>query len=1323
MTTITPEAAAEQIRKGGKLDVTVDVAEKALALAVPHLFRHVDPTAPDGRTSLSKFRRLADNAGLPHDHPSFAGWLTLRALRVEAGDRVVCRTGCPVTGALLASLGADVDADDALVITTDAQGDAITITAVDPADDETGAIATPSGTIRFPNAVTRCPGGTLATALIAVERVAAESGAREYDQDPDAVVELPWERPVRAGSIDADSIHEDWVPEIATHPDLKPHPARLIQSATLSTVSPPKATYRPRLPRRVIRSGLISDAQFEFIVAAGQAHSRHLPVDPENPGNRPERVGIYLADGTGAGKTNELLGVALDNRLRGRLCTILVLEKKRHLKGFVEAWAGFGQDPSEVVCLWDLRPDQPISLRRGILVVTYNMLRDATVDAGHVRVAQIAAWAGPDFEGPMLFDEAQCMRNAAGDEDRSGKKSQVSMQGLGGVALQDALPGARVVYASATGATDVHNLGYCTRLGIWGEGTAFKTRNDFICVFEAGGIADLEQVTLSLKASGVYVARSLSFEGVEVVNLPVTLTREERNAFNQAADMWKKLKESYLYLARVCNSPLGDRDKIADFRDKGLRGAIPYSNLNGFYETSRKASMSTLIASFKARGVIADAEKRVADGHSFVIQMQNTYEAQLNRALDQIDDPTDVRLQPCELVSFAECMPVEMYEQVTIPNPDKKAAKKTPTIKVFRQKLDEKNQPVLNQHAVSMRDELIEECRGIELPLPALDQIMLHFGSANVGEITGRTRRLVSASPNGQRDGSTGIRLEDRKESDRAADMEDFHAGRKSGFIFSVDAGGSSLSYHAKAGTIAGDMLRQPYHYLIQLGHRADQVTQGIGRTHRADQTIPPVVSLVTVDLPADKLYGSRIVTSLFKLGALTQGHRQATSNGMFDERDCLDGPYAEKAWKDLQESIQAGEVPGYTWERFMQDLNLDASGSVTKMQWGQEKSVPMLTNVNSMINRVAALGDRRQNVIFDKLREKIDKRIEDAIADGTFNAGPEVMRAKSLRILADRAMATDRIHGGSTRVLRIRRMSETEKVPFASAYRRYLQDRSRQRIGWFAKHRTTGQFALIAPSKPMETALGERIAMSDVITPTGTTTRPARFVDREPWIPFSNMDERLESMWNAAVDAAPAEEVTYVTIIADALLPVWPVLAKASGGRDAVYRIATDDGTQIVGRPIATRHYPAFCAGVGESSKPAAAEVEDVIEALREGNAVAIASASRTPHMLVGEFTGSRMTGVAVLIGNGYSKELGVVFDMLPGADTKRRPGEKCVAAIRSKDVPFAVESILAVCPAVYIENASSASSKPAAGTTGATTAAPAAAPANATSQMMAAA
>ena len=50
--------------------------------------------------------------------------------------------------------------------------------------------------------------------------------------------------------------------------------------------------------------------------------------------------------------------------------------------------------------------------------------------------------------------------------------------------LQNRLPKARVVYASATGASEPKNMAYMTRLGLWGPGTPFNEFNDFINAVE-----------------------------------------------------------------------------------------------------------------------------------------------------------------------------------------------------------------------------------------------------------------------------------------------------------------------------------------------------------------------------------------------------------------------------------------------------------------------------------------------------------------------------------------------------------------------------------------------------------------------------------------------------------------------------------------------------------------------------------------------------------------------------------------------------------------------------------------------------------------------
>ena len=64
------------------------------------------------------------------------------------------------------------------------------------------------------------------------------------------------------------------------------------------------------------------------------------------------------------------------------------------------------------------------------------------------------------------------------------------------------------------------------------------------------------------------------------------------------------------------------------------------------------------------------------------------------------------------------------------------------------------------------------------------------------------------------------------------------------------------------------------------------------------------------------------------------------------------------------------------------------------------------------------------------------------SIAEGRFNAGPETLKATSLSIVTDNRVQTDKVHGGSTRILRVRRKAEMQTVPFADAFRRYLAAR-----------------------------------------------------------------------------------------------------------------------------------------------------------------------------------------------------------------------------------------------------------------------------------------
>src|SRR3546814_18818500 len=107
------------------------------------------------------------------------------------------------------------------------------------------------------------------------------------------------------------------------------------------------------------------------------------------------------------------------------------------------------------------------------------------------------------------------MQNAAGGKGERGDQAP-SQQGRAGLRLQHALPNARVLYVSATGATTVHNIANAQRLGIWGgEDFPFATRAEFVQAIEAGGIAAMEVLARDLKAPALSAARSLSSDGDE----------------------------------------------------------------------------------------------------------------------------------------------------------------------------------------------------------------------------------------------------------------------------------------------------------------------------------------------------------------------------------------------------------------------------------------------------------------------------------------------------------------------------------------------------------------------------------------------------------------------------------------------------------------------------------------------------------------------------------------------------------------------------------------------------------------------------------------
>ncbi len=71
-----------------------------------------------------------------------------------------------------------------------------------------------------------------------------------------------------------DALYEEYGLQSIRISGSQAHPTRLVQSAAMASVAPPKPSYRPHLPANLVADGVLSDAQLESIIYAGEAHAR-----------------------------------------------------------------------------------------------------------------------------------------------------------------------------------------------------------------------------------------------------------------------------------------------------------------------------------------------------------------------------------------------------------------------------------------------------------------------------------------------------------------------------------------------------------------------------------------------------------------------------------------------------------------------------------------------------------------------------------------------------------------------------------------------------------------------------------------------------------------------------------------------------------------------------------------------------------------------------------------------------------------------------------------------------------------------------------------
>ena len=661
---------------------------------------------------------------------------------------------------------------------------------------------------------------------------------------------------------------------------------------------------------------------------------------------------------------------------------------------------------------------------------------------------------------------------------------------------------------------------------------------------EDGGIGAMEVISRDLKALGLYIARSLSFVGVEYDMLVHELTAGQREIYDAYAQAYQVIHKNLEKALEA--SGITSEDKTLNAQAK--------SAARSAFESSKQRFFGHLLTSMKCPSLIKSIEADLEAGHAAVIQVVSTSEALLERRLAEIppsewhDLQVDVTPREYVLDYLNHSFPTQLFEPYTDENGNLQS----------RPARDEDGNAIECRQAAAARDSLIEHLCALPAVQGALDQIIWRFGKDQVAEVTGRSRRIV-------RTRDDRLKVENRAGSSNLGEAAAFMDDQKQILVFS-DAGGTGRSYHADLDA-ANDRMR--VHYLLEPGWRADNAIQGLGRTHRTNQKQPPLFRPVATDVKGEKRFLSTIARRLDTLGAITKGQRQTGGQGMFRSEDNLESVYGRAALRRFFVDIVAGRAKCCSFNQFV-DLTglslLDSDGTLREQ----------LPPISQFLNRVLALTIDMQNSIFDCFTEILDGLVEDAMAAGTYDVGLETLQAERFAIRDRKVIYEHPGTGAETVALTIGRTDRNRPLDLDIV--RELVDGYPDAC--FMINRKSRRAAVCIPT----TSLTEE---------DGTTHRRVRM--KRPMAEEKLLEVQLEaSSWDMVDDAAfkvaweaeltsiPEFTTSTFTIISGLLLPIWSHLPSDNM---RVYRLQTDEGERVIGRLVTQEQLLRLCGDLGVDS------------------------------------------------------------------------------------------------------------------------------------------
>ncbi|KAK3607117.1 hypothetical protein CHS0354_014268 [Potamilus streckersoni] len=782
------------------------------------------------------------------------------------------------------------------------------------------------------------------------------------------------------GRIAEEGLHESISVEVFSSykhneilPGCLPHPGDIVEAGPLASLTLPDATYplADSLPKETITEGKLSSLQLEGILYACQRHQMILPSG--------QRAGFFIGDAAGVGKGRQIAGIIFDNFARGRtrhiwftISSDLIVDARRDLSDigcFLRVIDGCQELDRETRVL-----GLPADFREGVVFSTYATLVSSIQKGGSLssarqtRLQQLVKWCGGEhFDGCLIFDECHKAKNFVPGKEQASTKVAVAV-----TTIQRMLPKARVLYCSATGVTDVKNMAFMERLGLWGVGAPFKSFEQFLDSMHRKGLGMAEMLAMEMKMSGMYVSRGLSYKQAEFLTVESELTPEQTKMYDTAAHVWNELRKALE--SAVVRTDTSNRSTWSQF----------WSSHQRFFKQ--------LCMGMKVPFIIKEAKEALATGHCVVIGLQTTGEASLESELLKSKGSVTGFVSLCReiIVRF-----IEQFFPTVIQN-------------------QKDGEPCEDPWSVTAKKMLLDFSRKISLPDSPLDEIIDKLGGPqNVSEMTGRKGRIVRNSSN-----DTPHYEHRTPDSDAYGAIESlnvqernyFMEGQKEVAIIS-DAASTGISLHSDL-RVANQKRR--VHLTVELPWSADKAVQQLGRSHRSNQSSGPLYKLLTTNLGGERRFAASVARRLQSLGALTKGDRRAATGADLTEFN-FDTPYGRNALRMMYHNIcHKTLVPGILLHTLTQDkYDLDQFSSIMQeclvlmglVEIDTLRSGPQIRekdagDVSKFLNRILGLSVKKQNLIFSYFTECMKMTVQNAKKEGRYNEGMLDITAASIEMV-----------------------------------------------------------------------------------------------------------------------------------------------------------------------------------------------------------------------------------------------------------------------------------------------------------------------------------